>query len=235
MKDIASIFSKKSEKLKEERKFEEAVQLVDKAREIKEEEKSDDYWYKRAIHCCELGEYEDAVECLDKDLTLHKKSYETYYLKGLILYELMDYEESVECFNRAAEERNQNYLQSTKKIDHMKKVQKFEKALLYTDKAIKQTPLGENFWYHKGLSLFKLKKFKDASECFTNGIESNDKDSKIYYAFAKSELFLGNEEKCFELIEKACDMDSVCREKLRVDNDFSRLKNQKQFRIILGL
>ena len=235
MKDISSFFAKKAEKLKEERKFEEAIQFSDKANEIKEEEKSDDYWYKRAIHCCELGEYEEAVECLDKDITLHKKSYETFFLKGLVLYELSDYEESIECYNRAAEERNQNYMQSSKKIDYMKKAQKFEKALMYADKTINEKPLDENFWYHKGLSFFKLKKFNEASECFSKSIEINDGDARLLYSLAKSELFLGNEEKSLELLEKSCAMDSVNKEKLRVDKDFEALSHDKQFRIILGL
>ena len=43
------------------------------------------------------------------------------------------------------------------------------------------------------------------------------------------------EEKSLELLEKACDIDSSCIEKIRIDNDFSRLRNEKRFRIILGL
>lgn len=235
MKDISSFFAKKAEKLKAERKFEEAILFSDKANEIKEEEKSDDYWYKRAIHCCELGEYEEAVECLDKDLTLHKKSYETFFLKGLILYELKNYEESIECYNRAAEDRNQNYLQSSKKIGYMKKVQKFEKALMYSDLVHNEKPLDENFWYHKGLSFLKLKKYDKASECFKNSMEIKNNDPKLFYSLSKCELFLGNEEKCLELLEKACTIDSGTKDKLRIDNDFSSLSNNKQFRIILGL
>jgi tetratricopeptide (TPR) repeat protein len=235
MKDISSFFAKKAEKLKAERKFEEAIQFTDKANEIKKEENSDDFWYKRAIHFCELGEYEEAVECLDNDLTLHKKSYETFFLKGLILYELTDYEESIECFNKAAEERNQRYLQSNKKIKYMKKTQKFEKALIYTDLAHNEKPLSENFWYHKGLPFLKLKKYGKALECFTNAIKINDNDSKLFYSLSKCELFLGNEEKCLEFLEKACSLDSVSKEKLKVDNDFSSLWNDKQFRVILGL
>ena len=187
------------------------------------------------IHFCELGEYEEAVECLDKDLTLHKKSYETFFLKGLILYELTNYEESVECFNRAAEEYHQNFLQRIKKIGYMKQVQKFEKALIYTDLTYNEKPLNENFWYHKGLSFLKLKKYDKASECFASAIKMNTKDSKLFYSLSKCELFLGNKEKCLELLAKACAIDPISKEKLRVDDDFSSLSTDKQFRVILGL
>ena len=63
MKDIVSHLTEKAEKLKKERKFEEAIQITDKAKEIKESEKSSDFWYKRAVQCCELGEYEEAIDC----------------------------------------------------------------------------------------------------------------------------------------------------------------------------
>ena len=82
---------------------------------------------------------------MDKDLSLHKKSYETFFLKGLILFRLKNFEESIECFNKAAEDRNQKFLVDHKKIERMKKIRKFEKALLYYDSAKSQTSLDDNF------------------------------------------------------------------------------------------
>ena len=75
MEDIPSIYNKKAAELKKERKFEEALKFVDKATEVEKEEKSDYFWYKKAVRCCEFGEYEEAIDCLDKDLSVHKKSY----------------------------------------------------------------------------------------------------------------------------------------------------------------
>ena len=46
MKDISTFLTKKAERLKDKRKFEEALKFTDKAKEIREEEKSNDYWYK---------------------------------------------------------------------------------------------------------------------------------------------------------------------------------------------
>lgn len=235
MKDIVSHLTEKAEKLKKERKFEEAIQITDKAKEIKESEKSSDFWYKRAIQCCELGEYEEAIECLDKDLEHHKKSYETYFLKGLIIQQLGDHEEAIECFNKAVEERNQNFLQKSKKIDYMKKAQKFEKALLYTDETIKETPLDENFWLHKGISFLKLKKYDRAIESFSNGIKVSENNPNLFYFLAKCHLFLDDEEKCIELLEKSCSIDSANNEKLKIDKDFEKLIKNKQFRVLRGL
>jgi len=233
MKDIPSIYNEKAAELKKERKFEEALKFVDKATEVEKEEKSDYFWYKKAVRCCEFGEYEEAIDCLDKDLSVHKKSYETYFLKGLILIQLKNSAEAIECFNKASEERNQRYLQNSKKVDQMKKVHKFEKALQYTDLTVNEKPLDSEFWHNKGIAFFKLKKYKDAIDCFTKAQEVKE-IPKILYDQAKCELFMGNEEKCLDILEKSCDLDPNIKEKLKVDIDFSQLSKNREFRDMVG-
>jgi len=234
MKDIPTFYNEKSAELKKERKFEEALKFADKATEIEKEEKSDNFWYKKAVRCCEFGEYEEAVECLDKDLTVHKKSYETYFLKGLIMIQLKKSAEAIECFNKASEERNQQYLQNSQKVNQMKKVRKFEKALMYTDLSVNEKQLDSEFWHNKGIAFIKLKKFEDAKDCFTKAQQEKE-IPKILYDQAKCELFLGNEEKGLDILEKSCNLDPTSKEKLRVDSDFFQLSKNKKFRTILGL
>ena len=235
MKDIPSFYDKKAEELKKAKKFEEALKFTDKAREVKEEETSEDFWYKKAVRCQEVGEYEDAIKCLDKDLLVHEQSFDSHFLKGQILVQLRNYAEAIECFNKASEERNQKYLQNTKKVDTMKKAHKFEKALIYKDLTSNVVDLDEDFWHYKGIAFLKLKKYENAKECFTNALEKKKNESKILYDQAKCELFLGNDEKSLEILKKSCDLNGVNREKLREDEDFSQLSNNKTFRIILGL
>ena len=160
MKDFASQYREKAEKLKKSKKFEDALKLTDKAMAVEKETRASDYWYKRGMRFSEIGEYEQALDCYEKDLDLHEKSYDVFFEKGKILFQLKKYAEAIESFNKAAETRNQNYLQSSKKVDHLKKARKFEKALMYTDDAANQKPLDENFWFYKGITLLKLKKLQ---------------------------------------------------------------------------
>jgi tetratricopeptide (TPR) repeat protein len=234
MEDIPSIYDKKAEESKKARKFEEALKFTDKAVEVKKEEKSENYWYKKAVRCCEFGEYEEAITCLDLDLSVHKKSYETYFLKGLILIQLKNPAEAIECFNKASEERNQQYLQNSKKVNQMKKAHKFEKALQYTDLAVNEKPLDSEFWHNKGIAFFKLKKYEDAHACFTQALEIAESESNILYDQAKCELALGNKEKCLEILEKSCKLNPNGKEKLKVDNDFSQLSGNRQLRDRIG-
>ncbi len=116
----------------------------------------------------------------------------------------------------------------------MKKAHKFEKALVYTDLAVSKKQLDAEFWHNKGIAFFKLKKYEDSKECFTNALEMKEEDPMILYDQAKCELLLGNEEKSMDILRKSCDLDPTSKEKLRVDNDFSQLSNNKKFRSILG-
>jgi len=228
-------WASKAEELKTARKFEEAVKILDKVQKIEKEEKDDDFWYKKSIHFCEIGEYEKAKDALEKDLERNQKSYDSFFLMGKILYALKEFESSLECFNKASEEHNSKHLKNTHKIGQMKNVNKFEEAVKYSDLVYQEKTLDQEFWYQKGMVLFNLKKFGDASSCFENALEKNQKDSKILYALAKSELWAGNKKRSFEILEKICDHQPLLKEKLRTDKDFGQVAEDKQFQTIVGL
>lgn len=234
MSDSPSHFTTRANELIKEKKFEEALSLMDEAQKIKEDQKSPDFWYVRGLYLCELGEYEQALECFDKDLTLNQKSYKTFFKKGQILFQLKQYAEAVECFNKSAEINYQQFLQSKEKAQHLKKAHKYEKSLIYYDLASSEKPLDASFWYYKGMALLKLKKYESASSCFTKAFEITP-DSKILYDLAKCELLVGNVENCLNLLEKTCNLQSFTKEKLRIDSDFLILHENKHFRKIMGL
>jgi len=234
MVDPKEHWATKAEELKKARKFEEAVGILNKVQEIEKEEKADDFWYRKAIQYCDLGEYEEAIVALDKDLEINKKSYETFFLLGKILYEIKKYEESLEYLNRASEERNIQHLRNTQKIDQMKNVHKFEEAIKYSDKVYQEKALDHTYWHQKGVVLFHLKKFNEASSSFKIALETSQQNPKILYELAKSELCAGNKEESFEILEKICADNPNNKEKLRIDKYFEQVSNEKQFRIIMG-
>ena len=225
----------KAQELKKSGKFEEAIEVLNKVQELEKEEKADDFWYKKAIHYCELGEYEQGIDALYKDLEINQKSYETFFLLGKILYELKKYEEALEFYNKASEERNRQHMKNTQKIDQMKNVHKFEEAVKYSDKVYQEKTLDDAYWHHKGMALFSLKKFNEAASSFKIALEVSPDNPKILYELAKSELCAGNNEESFKILEKACHIDPSNKEKLRVDKYFDQVSEEKQFRIIKGL
>lgn len=228
-------WTKKAEEFKKTGKFEEAIKMLDKVQEVKREEKGDDFWYNKAVHYCEIGEYEEAKNALEKNLELNKKKYDSLFLMGKILYNLKRFEESLECFNKASEEYGSQHLRNVNKIDHMKNAHKFEEAVKYSDKIYQEKKLDDEFLFQKGMVLSKLKKFNESSSCFNTILEKDQKNSRVLYELAKSELWAGNKQTSLDILEKACFVDSKIKEKLRIDNDFEPIYEEKQFQILLGL
>lgn len=235
MDDLESFYEKKAEQLKKQKKFEEALLFSQKAKQIRDDEKFPDYWYKKGIHFVEEGEFENAIECFDNDILKYQKSYRTFLAKGKVLLQLQRYDEALECFNKAAEEKNLNYLQTSKKVLHLKKARKFEKALIYSSKASREFSSDPEFWYYKGISLLKLKKYGDAHSCMVNAVNLDGSNSKLLYELAKCELFLGNESSCIDLLQKSIRIKPIMKEMLQVDHDFSSLHKNNKFRAIIHL
>jgi tetratricopeptide (TPR) repeat protein len=228
-------WTRKAEEFKKAGKFEEAIKMLDKVQELKREEKEDDFWYKKAIHYCEVGEYEQAKDALDKDLDKNQKSYDSFFLLGKIFYKLKRYEESLECYNKASEEYSRKHLRNRNKIQQMKNVHKFEEAVKYSDLVYQQKEIDQEYWYQKGMVLFKLEKFNEASSCFETILETNPNNPKILYELAKSELFAGSKQKALEVLEESCTLDPQIKDKLRIDIDFRQISEEKEFQTITGL
>jgi len=235
MTDPKKYWEMKANVLKKGKKFEDAIKIVDKFQRLKKDEKVEDFWHKRAIHCCEIGDYEEAKDALIKDLEINQKRYEPLILLGKILYELKEYEESLEYFNKASEEHSRAHLRNIQKIGQMKNVHKFEEAVKYSDLVYHEKTLDYTYWHYRGMTLLKLKKFIEASSCFKTALETDQDNPRILYVLAKSELGAGNKEKAFEILEKICSTNPSNKGKLRIDRDFDQIAEEKRFRVIIGL
>lgn len=235
MVDPKEHWESKAAELKKERKFEEIVEVLDKVKEIEKAETSKDFWYKKACNLYEIGEYEKAKDALLHDLEVNKKNYDVLFLLAKILFELESYEESLEYLNKASEDHDSNLLKNSQKVDQMKNLHKFEEAVMYSDKVKQDNPLDHSYWYQRGMVLFKLKKFTDALFCFNSALELHQEHQNTLYQLAKTELYVGNKEISFEILERICTMDSDNKEKLRIDKDFEHVLNDKSFRMIIGL
>ena len=77
---------KKAEEFKKLKKVDEALECVNKVKEIDDAKNKPYFWYKKGIAYSEIGEYDKALECFDKNLEQNKPNFETWYQKGIIFY-----------------------------------------------------------------------------------------------------------------------------------------------------
>ena len=132
----------------------------------------------------------------------------------------------MECYNKAIEEQDSLQVRNTHKSDQINKVHKFEEAVKYSDMVYQEKQIDNVYWRHKGMTLFKLKKFDEASSCFERVLKSDENNEKTLYELAKSELFLGKIQKSLKILEKICVINPSIREKLRIDKDFDHLADE---------
>jgi protein O-GlcNAc transferase len=231
-KEPEDIWLEKAENLKKSKKFEESIKLLDRARDFKEEKRGVNYWFQRGIALTEVRKYEEAIDCFEKDLKLNKPSFETFYEKAIVLYTVKKYQEAVECFNKAWEIKHANFLKLSDQANTLKNHKKFEKSVLYADRAKNVTPIPPKFWHYKGLALHEMKKYDEAIESYRESMNISTDDAEIIYDLSKSHLQCGEIDKCLELLDRACKLDSDKRKRLLVDPSFEKLSNNPKFRDI---
>ena len=74
------------------------------------------------------------------------------------------------------------------KANTLKNLKKFEKAIENLDNAKKVKPLPPDFWLYRGLTLFELKRFDEAMECYDEVLTNNSDDSTALYHKARAEM-----------------------------------------------
>ena len=233
MEEPKEYWEQQAEELRKAGKFEKAVKALDKVQTILKEEKQEDFWFKKSRQCFEIGNYQQARDAIFKDLELGNKSYNRFLLLGEILYNLGNNEEAIESLNKASEEFARKQLRSSIKMDQMRKVRKFEEVVRYSTEGHRQQELDSGYWHLRGLILFKLSKFDEASSCLETALNDNKLDINLQYDFAKSELWNENKQNAIKILKDITSKDSSIKEKIREDKDFHKFKEELLIQKIL--
>jgi len=229
--DPTKILRQKVLELKKQHRFEEALLLQSQIEDYGKKTKPEDYWTKRGMYLRQMGKYEEALKCFDKDLEFNRDSYDSCYEKGKTLYALARYDEALECFFKAYE-NEYSHLQGHFILTQNLKSQKKLEDILVPTLDDKKRLRSHDLWYNLAVTLTKLKRYKEAIENFSYAAKTNPDDSETIYEWAKCELMSKNLTRCLELLQRACKMDSSNIRLLRIDPDFDPIRNYEQFRIL---
>ena len=82
-------------------------------------------------------------------------------------------------------------------------LEKFEIAQNYYEEVLKLNPNFKNIYFNLGAAYYNQKKYANAIEIFTKGIEKNSVDWEMYYLIGKSSSFLMDFENALKYIKKA--------------------------------
>ena len=85
----------------------------------------------------EVGQYEEALTCLEKEIEVKKESFDSLYWKGIILYRLQNFPQALESMDKAYEIKYTSFKTLNEKANSLKSFKKFEKAIKNLDNAKK--------------------------------------------------------------------------------------------------
>jgi tetratricopeptide (TPR) repeat protein len=235
MKDeITNFWKKKSDKSKKEENLEEYVELSNIYSEKKQGYNKADYWKKEGLNFFEIGEWKKAIECFEKDLLNNKNSFESGVYKAISLYRLEKYAEALESFNKSWEIQCTLYKKFSNQSKTLTRFNEFEQAVEYDNKASQVSSIDPNFWFFQGICLHEVSKYVEAVKCFDTALKYKNNHPMILYYKSRTELKLGNHEKCIQLLKEASKHNSAVGMMLQVDPTFSELKNNRNFSSLLN-
>lgn len=131
-------------------------------------------------------EYKISLKYADKAISVNPNSDYSYYMKGFVYFNLKDYKEAKEAFLKA-EELGCNYPDLFYKLSCIYRQQDeedYKSSLQYADKAISANPNDGANYFNKAFTLFCMKNFSEAKDCFFKAEELGIRDEYMFYLFA---------------------------------------------------
>jgi tetratricopeptide (TPR) repeat protein len=162
-----------------ERKFDDAIaRFTEVMREI-----SDAFFY-RAIAYFERGDYEKALEDLDKFLELNPDHASAWDNRGVTLERLGRYEEALGSYDKAIELNPTHANAWYNRGVTLESLGRHEEALSSYDKAIELNPTDASAWNNRGVTLERLGRYEEALSSYDKAIELNPTDADALNGYA---------------------------------------------------
>lgn len=206
-----SYYSNKAYVLNKLGRYDEAIQCCDKAIELNPD--MDMAYNNKAFSKDCIGELKEALELYDKSIEINPYSYLAYYNKAVLYSDLKKYKNSLDSLNKALSTNiNKTLLLKLyiKKSEVFNKLQEFEEAIKYADKALSLDTKSSEAYMMKGISSRYLDKYEDAVNYFDKSIELDNNNADAYVNKAK---LLCDDEKydqASELCRKAIEINKSC-------------------------
>ncbi|HSF75970.1 MAG TPA: tetratricopeptide repeat protein [Microcoleus sp.] len=173
----AKDWSEKGRCLNRLKRYDEALECLDKAIEI-----DSNYaraWAYQANVFNSQKRYEEALVFYDKAIALDDNDKLAWSWRGDVLDNLQYYEEALESYNRAIE-LDANYQWAwVKRGNVLDSLKRYEEALVSLDRAIELDDNDQLDWVYRGIVLYNLKRYDKALESYNRAIELDDNSQLI--------------------------------------------------------
>ncbi len=165
------------------------------------------YVRKSKILCDDLFQFENALEVVERGLSIDDKEVSLYINKAMILRNQNKYEDALEALKQAYNLDSEIDIVLSKMSYIYYQLSDFNNALDYVEKALKLNPKMPNYFTLKAEILMELNKFKEALEFIDYAIVLDSKDIYSHQLMARAYELLDVYEGALDSIERALELD----------------------------
>ena len=164
--------------------------------------KQEDY-VKRASALYFKGNFEEAVEALDKALEIKPDDAAALYSKGATLLSLKRYDEALKAFDNALDIKPDNVTACNGKGAALLNLERYDEALKAFDKAIGIKTDDSTAWRGKGAALLGLNRYDEAVESFDKAVDIKPDVVAAWHGKGMALLHLNRHDEALKAFDKA--------------------------------
>ncbi len=174
-------------------------------------------WNNKGLEFYNSGEYNKAIECLNKAIELNPALDMAFCNLGATYNLLGNYEKAAEYLNEAVKLNSQNDFAWNNLGLLYKQQGKYNQAVEYYNTALELNPKNSVAWYNLALTYNSLGNYHQAVDCYEEAVKLNPNDSVIWNNFGFAYRKLNQYDKAIECYKKSVELNP------KYDNAWSNL------------
>jgi len=164
------------------------------------------YWTRYGAGRFAIGEYTEALKCLDRALALVPEDYGALNTKGAALSQLDRYQEALDCFDRALELKSDFFAPWNNRSACLRALGRHKEALQSIDRALALSPGNAAAWDTKGTILVDLGQPDRALQCHKKALQFDPRMATAWLNHGTALFKLDRSEEALKSFDKALEI-----------------------------
>jgi tetratricopeptide (TPR) repeat protein len=181
------------------------------------------------------GDYERALDCYDRAVALNAEHAEAHDRRGYALGRLGRHEQALAAHDRAVQLQPSFANAHNNRGVELRRLGRDEEGLAAYDRAIELKPDFAEAHGNRGIALGRLGRWEEALTAQNRALELRPAYAEAHYDRACAYACLGRRDDALADLRKAIKLDAKYREMAKTDEDFAGLRDDPEFRRLVGL
>lgn len=145
-----------------------------------------------------------------------------------------NYLQAIEIYNEILDHRPKDDIAMSNKGLTLWKLGRYDEALKYVNEALVINPKFTDALNVRGLCLMGLGKYDEAVKNFEDALAIDSNHATSMYNIACIKSLQGKKSEALDLLENTIKIDQTFKEKAKNDTDFNNIRDEKQFKDLVG-